>query len=324
MSVQINETIGCVKVGYGIESRNDISGVKTITESKQTSKNDVLGYSYVPSIGNEITYSTYNKNGVLTDSVVNSTNVSNIASTRASNVTYQSQLSSLGFYNGPMDGNLTSSMSILAIKNFQKTYSLSIYGTLDANTKNKLETAYNAMSKYSKSEGVANIVNTWNLDTIQRKNFILCWTFLKVGMSLTDAQAAGVMGNIKQESDFSSSNANNKKMGNDSIYDTDYVYNTDDDVAYGLIQWCDESRKEILLRASGSMGKDVSDINVQLATLNYEAGNTYNTAWINLRNTTSYVAATQVFKEQFEECDDSTLNNRINFAKIIYDNMEGI
>ena len=138
MGVQINETIGCVKVGYGIESRNDISGVKTITESKQTSKNDVLGYSYVPSIGNEITYSTYNKNGVLTDSVVNSTNVSNIASTRASNVTYQSQLSSLGFYNGPMDGNLTSSMSILAIKNFQKTYSLSIYGTLDANTKKQL------------------------------------------------------------------------------------------------------------------------------------------------------------------------------------------
>ena len=76
------------------------------------------------------------------DGVVTVKSSGTTMSTRTSNQTYQSMLSAMLFYNGPVDGNLTSSVSKKAINNFQKVYGLSQSGSLDSNTASKLNEVY--------------------------------------------------------------------------------------------------------------------------------------------------------------------------------------
>ena len=66
-----------------------------------------------------------------------------------SNQQVQSSLSALGFYNGPINGDLSTSLSKKAVKNFQKVYGLSANGSMNSSTLNRLKeinTMYNKVA----------------------------------------------------------------------------------------------------------------------------------------------------------------------------------
>ncbi|MGN0374240.1 MAG: phage tail tip lysozyme [Butyrivibrio sp.] len=235
-----------------------------------------------------------------------------------SNQSYQSMLSSLKFYTGPISGDLTTSLSQKAIKNFQRVYGLSITGSLDSNTINKLNSVYTFYCNTCKDADLQTLANNWNMDQLQKDNMALTWTFLRQGMSLTSIQAAGAMGNIMQESKFTPSNAYDSVYP--GAYNPEYQYETDDQIAYGLIQWKHPVRKGLLLSEAQNMQLDVSDINAQFSCLRAEANSSdyCKDGWTNLGKSTTVASSTEVFKSQIEMCTDNTLQTRRNYAELIY------
>lgn len=131
------------------------------------------------------------------------------------------------------------------------------------------------------------------------------------------------MGNIYAESAIVPNNANDSFYP--GKYNSDYTYiveeKDEDLVAYGLIQWKERTRKELLLNTAKDMGLSVSNIYAQLATLEYEANSTYKTAWTNLKKCTTAASAAQVFMSEFEQCGSESLSARVNYANIIYNAM---
>ena len=249
-------------------------------------------------------------------------------STRTSNQSYQSMLSAMLFYNGPIDGNMTSSVSKKAINNFQKVYGLSQSGSLDSNTVSKLNEVYSFYINTLNDSDMTSLKNNLfinkgvssSLAYTLADNLALTWTFLRkgMGMGLSEQQAAGAMGNIMQESCFSPNNAQDTSYS--GIQNSNYTYQAGDGVAYGLIQWKHSSRKNNLLTVANSMGLSVSNINAQFACIRDEStkSNFCLAGWNLLRNSNGIANATQVFKDNIELCGDSTLNDRINFANTIY------
>ena len=260
------------------------------------------------------------------DGVVTVKSSGTTMSTRTSNQTYQSMLSAMLFYNGPVDGNLTSSVSKKAINNFQKVYGLSQSGSLDSNTASKLNEVYSFYINTLNDSDMTSLKNNLfinndvssSLAYTLTDNLALTWTFLRKGMGLSEQQAAGAMGNIMQESYFSPNNAQDTSYS--GIQNSNYTYQAGDGVAYGLIQWKHSSRKNNLLTVANSMGLSVSNINAQFACIRDESikSNYCLTGWNSLRNCGSVSDATRIFKEQVEICGDNTLNDRTNFANIIY------
>lgn len=251
-------------------------------------------------------------------------------STRISNQSYQSMLSDLKLYSGPIDGNMSSSLSTKAIKNFQRVYGLEQTGALNSATSTKLEDVYDFYCNTLRDSDMTNLKNTLfpvgeritsGLANILTNNLALTWTFLNKGMGLSEVQAAGAMGNIMHESFFSPTNANDEYNNGqyDDIQDSDYNFETDttNEVAYGLIQWKFYSRRDDLEEVADNMGLNVGDINAQFACIRYESETSYSSAWSNLRLSNSVANATQIFKDQYEQCDDDTLAIRTNYANII-------
>lgn len=254
-----------------------------------------------------------------------------VMSTRTSNQSYQSMLSTLKLYNGPIDGNLSSSLSTKAINNFQRVYGLDQTGTLNSQTSTKLENVYDFYCDTLRDSDMTNLKNTLfpvgeritsGLANVLTNNLALTWTFLIKGMGLGEVQAAGAMGNIMHESFFSPTNANDQYNNGQygDIQDTDYNFeaDTNNEVAYGLIQWKFFSRRDDLEYVAGNMGLNVGDINAQFACIRYESETSYSNAWSNLRLSGSVASATQIFKDQYEQCSDNTLAERTNYANTIY------
>ena len=220
---------------------------------------------------------------------------------------FQSYLSALGFYNGKNDYNLFSKETQKALSNFNKVYGLSDDQKL-GNILSKIVAAYTTYNKVISSEKLNNLIKcekeNFDYDDIQKKNFAKTWAFFEVGYSYNVTQISGVLGCINQESVVSSDNANNDAMRalaskkgingypkaevHDSIYES--LYAEDDLVAYGLIQWCEESRKKGLADYMEQTGLPVSDINHQLAFLRSEIDNKRNKPWLS-ENSAAGVAA---------------------------------
>ena len=95
------------------------------------------------------------------------------------------------------------------------------------------------------------------------ENEKICWNFLKK-IGLTDAGAAGLMGNLKAESGIVSAKYEHKFKNELKLTDEEYVDQvnkgiytrfTTDKVGFGLAQWTSQSRKEKLLQAcKGKIG----------------------------------------------------------------------
>ena len=246
--------------------------------------------------------------------------------------TIQSELSQLGFYKGNIDGKLTRTDVKESIKYFQEVYGLSKSGTANALTRNKLKAAN---SEFRGCMTNSKLI-TWMMqkglmkvgDSQSLTNFAQIWSFLKVGMGLGDRSASGVMGNIMQESQFSPTNAvESCYPGKDN---PEYVYKTDDRIAYGIIQWCEASRKEGLAAKVAELNNEmktfdvsVSDMNVQLAYFRKEMNTDCSKSWNTIKNSNDITTSTKVFCNEIEmpNASEAHLDLRLSYANEIYNIM---
>lgn len=93
-------------------------------------------------------------------------------------------------------------------------------------------------------------------------------------MGLTREQVIAVIANMYSEGELSPTNRQNTSDNYD-IEDPNYVYLTNDNVGYGICPWTYYSRKEGLQNMANEMGKEVSDLDVQLAYFQYEMEQSY-------------------------------------------------
>jgi murein DD-endopeptidase MepM/ murein hydrolase activator NlpD len=108
------------------------------------------------------------------------------------------------------------------------------------------------------------------------------YNFLISDMKLKAFQAAGIMGNMKQESGFSPT-ALNQSSG-----------------AYGIAQWY-AGRKTALQEYASARHKSISNLNIQLGYLKFELTHSYKSAVYDpMKNSDNLEQATRIWLESFE------------------------
>lgn len=134
------------------------------------------------------------------------------------------------------------------------------------------------------------------------------WNFLKEN-GMNDFGTAGLMGNLKAESNCSPTNLQNtyeKKFG---MTDTEYTKQVDreeyknfvkDSAGYGLAQWTYWSRKQGLLNYANQMKTSIGDLEMQLKYLMKELKVGYVSVLKVLQTATSVRQASDVVLLQFE------------------------
>ena len=134
------------------------------------------------------------------------------------------------------------------------------------------------------------------------------WSFLKA-QGMTDAGAAGLMGNLCAESGLIPTNLQNsyeKKLGyTDATYTAAvdsgaYTNFANDSAGYGLAQWTYHTRKANLHKFAKDAGKSIGDLDVQLGFLVKELSEGYKAVLATLRTATSVRAASDAVLLQFE------------------------
>ena len=133
------------------------------------------------------------------------------------------------------------------------------------------------------------------------------WSFLKT-QGMTDAGAAGLMGNLDPESGLNPKNLQNSfedKLGytdetyTEAVDSGKYTNFVNDKAGYGLAQWTYWSRKQNLLNHAKNTGRSIGDLTMQLEFLvmeliSYGLMNTLQTA-------TSVREASDIILLQFEK-----------------------
>lgn len=103
-------------------------------------------------------------------------------------------------------------------------------------------------------------------------NYLLAWL-------PNEFAVAGIMGNLKAESNFKPKNLQNSFEQKLSFTDDTYTVAVDEDVyqnfvhdgaGYGLAQWTFWSRKELLLNTAKQRGVSIGDLELQLDTIIFE------------------------------------------------------
>lgn len=265
-------------------------------------------------------FPTY-KNGTISSSAVSSACSSyNIGQIK----TY---LRDLGFYSGELGGAFTNTFA-KSLENFKLVYGGSetvkegsastnqLYGRiLSVGTKYYQNLTGERTAKILEATGLTNAaVGEYN----PKKSIARILTFLEEGMGCKSSAAiAGILGNLKHESNFSSYNAQ-ESAGYIGNYDISYKYNINDGVAYGIMQWKFYTRKQGLLDMAGIMGSSVSDMNVQLAYMREELNTDFKTSWESLKQQKTYQGACSLFQNAIE-MSPSGSGDRMNWSKKIYD-----
>lgn len=156
------------------------------------------------------------------------------------------------------------------------------------------------------------------------------WNYL-TAQGLTEAGAAGLMGNLYTESGLEPKNLQNsyeKKLGyTDATYtaavDNGTYQNFARDAAgYGLAQWTYWSRKEALLDYAKARGKSVGDLETQLGFLVQELSLDYKAVLTTLKATENVKAASNVVLLKFERPADQSVavqNARAKIGQAYYD-----
>lgn len=210
------------------------------------------------------------------------------ANTTLTNQEVQSGLSTLGLYKGPIDGNLTSSASKQAIKNFQQVYcDTHNAGTMTDKMKTKLLGLLRFRRTLINDSKFNQTAKELSLDSTEKSNLATIWTFLRKRMGLSASQAAGVCGNLSFESHFSTDNLQDDISRID--HDPNYKYNSSDGKGYGLMQWSEKIEKKKLLQTANNMNLNVSDLNAQLAHFQEEmTSGIYRNKWPKLKQKNFY------------------------------------
>ena len=140
-------------------------------------------------------------------------------------------------------------------------------------------------------------------DTSTNKEVI--WSFLR-SKGLSEEAAAGVMGNIQQESNFNPESTNSKSG------------------AYGLFQWTG-GRKAGLKSYAKSQGKSASDINVQLDYF-WKELNGSEKSTMGVVTNDSYSSASEyakAFESSYERSGGSAVSKRQTYAEKILAEFHG-
>ena len=153
-----------------------------------------------------------------------------------------------------------------------------------------------------------------------------------IANGFTEAQAAGVLGNIEMESQFNPSEMENKyesRYGKDNDSYTDEINSGEyskeqfagDAVGYGLIQWTNKNRKEGLYDYAAEQGKDINDLDVQIEYLVKELKQlTENNPNSTFSKTTDPYTAGYVYGTAVNEnASKSNFETRGQFARDYYD-----
>ena len=140
------------------------------------------------------------------------------------------------------------------------------------------------------------------------------WSFLKA-KGLSDAGAAGVMGNIYAESGLKPDNLQNSYEGKLGMADAEYTERVDsgsytnfvrDSAGYGLCQWTYWSRKQALLDYAKAKGTSIGDLGMQLGFLMQELNQGYKALVANLKTASTVREASDAFLLQFERPADQS------------------
>ena len=156
------------------------------------------------------------------------------------------------------------------------------------------------------------------------------WQFLKK-QGLSDAGAAGLMGNLYAESGLIPNNLQNSyntKLGyTDSAYTAavdkgKYKNFVKDSAGYGLAQWTYWSRKENLLNYAKNKKASIGDLTMQLEFLMQELTVGYKSLLNTLKTTDSIREASNGVLLQFERPADQSItvqNKRVSYSQVYYD-----
>ena len=140
------------------------------------------------------------------------------------------------------------------------------------------------------------------------------WSYLKA-RGLTDAGAAGLLGNLYAESGLRANNLQNSYEGKFGMADAEYTELVDkgsytnfggDRAGYGLAQWTYPSRKSALLAYAKAAGKSIGDLEMQLDFLMQELSGGYKAVLNTLKTATSVRAASDAVLLQFERPADQS------------------
>lgn len=160
------------------------------------------------------------------------------------------------------------------------------------------------------------------------------WNYL-VANGLTEAGAAALMGNLKAESNLSSTaleKAHWKRLGyNDSTYTAavdsgKYTGFSTDSAGYGLAQWTWGSRKKALLAYAKAKGRSIGDLEMQLEFLLKELRESYTVVYNILTSASSILMASNAVLTKFEnpaKQGSSVQNLRASYGQAIYDRNAG-
>lgn len=149
------------------------------------------------------------------------------------------------------------------------------------------------------------------------ENEKIVWNFLKE-KGLTDAGAAGLMGNLQAESNIESviyENAFKPQIGLtdqqyvDKVNDGSYTNFVNDQVGFGLAQWTYSTRKQALLDACRG---DIGNLNCQLGYLMHEFETDFSQILAVLKTSNDVYACAIKVMVEFENPVDQS-ENRKNF-----------
>ena len=138
------------------------------------------------------------------------------------------------------------------------------------------------------------------------------WSFLKA-QGLTDAGAAGLMGNLYAESGLRANNLQNSYEGRLGMTDAEYTEMVNrgtytnfanDRAGYGLCQWTYPTRKAALLAFAKAAGKSIGDLEMQLGFLLKELTESYKLVLYTLRTAKDVQTASNIVLLQFERPAD--------------------
>lgn len=160
------------------------------------------------------------------------------------------------------------------------------------------------------------------------------WNYL-VGKGLSEAGAAGLMGNLYAESALNPKNLQNSYEKSLGYTDATYTAAVDngsysnfvhDSAGYGLAQWTFWSRKEGLLAFVQAAGKSIGDLEAQLDYLLKELTESYKTVLSTLKTASDVQTASDSVLLNFERpADQSTAvkNKRAGYGQNYYKKYAG-
>ena len=157
---------------------------------------------------------------------------------------------------------------------------------------------------------------TMNVTLSGNDNAEKIWNFLKAE-GFTDEGAAGVIGNLMQESHCDPAVSENGANGGQFV--------PDGETGYGIVQWTSINRQQNLLVKAQAMGKPISSLEVQLAFMKDEAMD-YGT-WQRVQVCKSIDEATAIWHDEYEASNDYNafggIQHRVDFAVSAYNTFKG-